>query len=360
MKKIITALLICIILGIGFSFLFVYAGIDWTLFGKNCNNTFSGKTELDKVKYITSEVGKRLNDLGIKANMNRIDRGFFGKNEVGTCGDVSQKLCMAFEGAGIKSNTCLVLEKKQGLLSTILDPLDVNYIHGTPVVVVDGKVYVCDLWVHAGSNNKSFNNAQASEWNCMPLGEYIDRVKRANYRTFSTDSPGNGDGKVMYNTAVEALMKDGIFKSEAPLTTLKVDESWQENFKGGKYIELQARINGAKPAGGNYCLEIAINGKKLSAPLANKGQSFRFQDGRTFSYYGGPGAWLLFYSPNFSINNSKQAGGYQVLQGQACTYRWSLSNFFKPDEGDVGITVKLYHNGRSSGQPVSFSIRVLD
>jgi hypothetical protein len=117
-------------------------------------------------------------------------------------------------------------------------------------------------------------------------------------------------------------------------------------------LELLARIPFEKVAGGNFALDVSVNGQRLSTPLLNKGQSFRFADGRTFPYYDGsaPG-WAVFYSPDFTANNTSAGGGYQVMTnpGQAYRYRWDISSL-------VGTSptmhVRLYNNGRGSNMPI--------
>ena len=76
--------------------------------------------------------------------------------------------------------------------------------------------------------------------------------------------------------------------------------------------------------------------------LLNKGQTFKYNDGRTFNYKLG-NAWILFYSPDYSANNSSAGGGYQVLTnpGQAYRYSWDISSITAGKE-QTNITIKTW------------------
>lgn len=134
--------------------------------------------------------------------------------------------------------------------------------------------------------------------------------------------------------------------------TLAPGNAWEGTLPAGNVLELLARIGGDRVAGGNFALEVSVNGQRLAAPLANKGQSFRFADGRTFPYYDASASgWLVFYSPDFTANNTAAGGGYQVLTdpGQAYRYRWDISSLAANSQT---VRVRLYNNGRTSNMPV--------
>jgi hypothetical protein len=128
--------------------------------------------------------------------------------------------------------------------------------------------------------------------------------------------------------------------------------TWEEAIPAANVLELMARIPYKKVAGGNFGLDISVNGQRLSAPLLNKGQSFKFADGRTFPYYDGsvPG-WLVFYSPDFTANDTSSGGGYQVLTdpGQAYRYRWDISSLVGTSQT---VRLRLCNNGRTSGKSI--------
>jgi hypothetical protein len=134
--------------------------------------------------------------------------------------------------------------------------------------------------------------------------------------------------------------------------TVAPGTAWEGVLPTANVLELMARIAGEKAAGGNYGLDVSVNGQRLSAPLINKGRSFRFADGRTFSYYDGsvPG-WLLFYSPDFTANDTSSGGGYQVITdaGQAYRYRWDISSLAGTSQT---IRLRLYNNARTSGKAI--------
>jgi len=105
-------------------------------------------------------------------------------------------------------------------------------------------------------------------------------------------------------------------------------------------ISLDARISYSRPAGARQVLEVSVNGTVVNSPLLNKGKSFNYKDGRTFDYkYGN--AWVIFYSADFSANNTSAGGGYQVLTdpGQAYHYRWDISALAGNSE-TMDVTIK--------------------
>ncbi len=129
--------------------------------------------------------------------------------------------------------------------------------------------------------------------------------------------------------------------AKAEEVTLKPNESWSGTLPISKTLSLEGRIDYSKPAGANYILQVSVNGQVVASPLTNKGQSFRYADGRTYSYLSSAGSWILFYSPDFSSNNSTAGGGYQVLTdpGQAYRYTWDVSALTK-NATQMTVTIK--------------------
>lgn len=145
---------------------------------------------------------------------------------------------------------------------------------------------------------------------------------------------------------------------------------WEGELPRANTLEIFGRINYPKAAGGQWLMEISVNGKPISSPLLNKGGTFKYADGRSFPYYspgGGSGttsfiksapyygrsytyyfspkpAWMLFYVPDFKTDDTTAAGGYQVLtdQGQAHHYVWNVSDLAGSAET---MLVKIKHNG---------------
>lgn len=122
--------------------------------------------------------------------------------------------------------------------------------------------------------------------------------------------------------------------------SLNPGESWSGNIPTASVLSLDGRIVFSKPAGGNYILQIGINDKDVVSPLTNKGQSFQYQDGRKFNYKLG-NAWMLFYSADFSANNTTAGGGYQVMTepGQAYHYSWDISSL-AGTASEMKVTIK--------------------
>jgi hypothetical protein len=133
-------------------------------------------------------------------------------------------------------------------------------------------------------------------------------------------------------------------KPEAPKEiTLAPGASWEGELPSGTTFALNARIEWKQVAGAASLLEIRINGQPVSGGLVNKGGFFRLADGREFSYYAeAVRAWTIFYSPDFSANNTAAGGGYEVKTdpGQAYRYQWSTGLI-----GGPPMKVGLSHNG---------------
>lgn len=310
-------------------------------------------SDLDKAKYIMSKTGNELNKQGIVPNTSYVDRAILS-GESGTCGDVSNKLTYALKGAGIKS-TYLFGEKSMSTSSqiyrAITDPLDVNPDHGGVVIYSDGKAYMFDLWVH-GVINKTFHDIPDSEWNGMTIKEWENRLKKAGYVSFSTLSQDNEYGGKKYGGTIDAVKS--FVKDQLPKIPdeIRIDGNsfWEGVLVAEKTLEFSGRIVYSQPAGANYTMKVLVNGQTISSALLNKAQSFKYKDGRTFSYLGGAN-WLLFYSPNFSANNSTAGGGYRVLTnpGQAYKYKWDISSF---GQDFVTIKVRIVNNGAALGRQI--------
>lgn len=144
------------------------------------------------------------------------------------------------------------------------------------------------------------------------------------------------------------------------------NSSWEGELPAAKTLELFGRIDYSKAAGGQWLMEISVNGRPISTPLLNKGKTFKFVDGRSFPYFspggGGSGttgfkdgrsylyhftpnpAWLLFYVSDFQTDDTPVGGGYQVLTdaGQSHRYVWDVSELAGSGET---MLVKIRNNG---------------
>lgn len=331
--------------------------IEWEKLGADClkiapTEVING-TDVVKAKYIMNKVGNQLNKKSVIPNTSYVDRVVLG-GESGSCGDVSNKLTYALNGAGIK-NSYLFGEKSMSTWSkawrNISDPLDVNPDHGGVVIYEDGKAYVFDLWIQ-GAINKTFYNTAGGDWNGMDIKEWESKLKSAGYVTFSTLSQDNAYGGTKYGSTIEAIKN--FVKNQLPKIPEEIrlngDTAWEGVFMAEKTLQLEGRIVYSKPAGGNWTMEVLVNGKNVTSSLLNKGQSFKYKDGRTYSYLNGA-SWMLFYSPNFSANNSTAGGGYQVLTnpGQACRYKWNISSL---GQDFVTIKVRIVNNGSALGKQI--------
>ena len=96
----------------------------------------------------------------------------------------------------------------------------------------------------------------------------------------------------------------------------------------GGILPIEARLLYEKPAGGNYVLEVAVNGHRVTDPVLNKMSPMRYADGRNYPYREpNTGRWLLFYSHDYAANNGPAGGGYEVKTdpGQAYRYVWNVA-----------------------------------
>ena len=147
-----------------------------------------------------------------------------------------------------------------------------------------------------------------------------------------------------------------VRKGEGTSITLRPGEVWTGSIPAARTLELQARISYPMVAGGAFALEVQVNGQTISTPLLNKERQFRFADGRTFSYYDqGKQSWLIFYSPDFTTNDTGKAGGYQVLTdpGQAYRYVWDISSLM----GNAAeFNLKIRHSLTGINNPIEVRI----
>ncbi|NLI30677.1 MAG: hypothetical protein GX423_11470 [Nitrospiraceae bacterium] len=143
----------------------------WRSFGAQLKNT-APANELDRARYIATEVGKKLDELGISPNTSYLSRpvaGYrFGDQGVGTCGYLSDSLTEAFKGAMLQEKQIYsVIGYKEGWQQLNRGYLfDVNLNHVAPVVVIDGVPYTFDLWMHGGSQGK-FGGFENSAYNAI-------------------------------------------------------------------------------------------------------------------------------------------------------------------------------------------------
>ena len=132
-------------------------------------------------------------------------------------------------------------------------------------------------------------------------------------------------------------------------------QSWTASLPLDGTLEIEARIPFGQPAGANYVLEVAVNGRLVAEPLLNKQSPMRYADGRNFPYREPNSArWMLFYSHDYAANNGSAGGVYEVRTdpGQAYRYVWNVAPLM-----EAGAAQVQFRN--VSEPPVPVEVRVL-
>jgi|GEM_PF-1431407 len=227
--------------------------------------------EVEKAKFIASEVAKELDKKGITPNTSifgRMDAAVkYNKIDAGTCGYLNDALTEALKGAGFdKGQLHSVVGYKEGWRA-YMSWVDVNTNHVAPVVVIDGVPYSFDLWTHGGSEG-SFKNFENSAWNGIKTESWGDLMhKHQGYTTFSTDEGLTTKG-------FDDAQKDLIDKTKVNLKAIKIEvkDSFGKPIgnahvtlttEGAKYSGTTgtdgiASIKGIKPA--KYAIHVAAEG----------------------------------------------------------------------------------------------------
>lgn len=130
--------------------------------------------------------------------------------------------------------------------------------------------------------------------------------------------------------------------------------SWNVSMPSSGTIRLSfdARINYGSTAGNSTILELKVNGTPVTASLLhNKGTSYTYPNrgNQTESYYANRGSgwgqstsyWGLFWSPNFSANNTS-SNSYYVSGGKAYNYVLTISGLV--NYGQVN-TIEMVNQG---------------
>jgi hypothetical protein len=115
-------------------------------------------------------------------------------------------------------------------------------------------------------------------------------------------------------------------------------------------LSFDGRINFGSTAGNGTILELKVNGTPVTASLLyNKGANYTYGYGGTEAYYANRGSawgqstsyWGLFYSPNFSDNNTS-GNSYYVQGGNAYTYVLTINGLV--NYGQVN-TIQMVNRG---------------
>jgi len=193
--------------------------LDWKAYGATLAKDPAVKkmSPLERAKYITDKIGQEYDAAGIKPNNWYFGKGRqgFGGEAPGTCGDLTVNISAALEGAGFQTGTIEVEQQGVGYYN----PFNVNRTHGAPVVMIDGKEYVFDLWYHSGAEGKfSGFNKSAGAW-AMPKEDWTSTQEGLGYKVLSyappPPPPGHPKKKVNQDPKVQKLIELGATPKEA-------------------------------------------------------------------------------------------------------------------------------------------------
>ena len=152
---------------------------DWKAYGTSVGNEPAAQklSPLDRAKYVADKVGQQYDAAGISPNNWYFGKGRqgLGNDAPGTCGDLTVNMEAALEGAGFQTGNVEVEQEGMGYYN----PFNVNRNHGAPIVKVDGKEYVFDMWYHSGSEGK-FSGFKDSSF-AMPLDDWKTLMKDEGY-----------------------------------------------------------------------------------------------------------------------------------------------------------------------------------
>lgn len=230
---------------------------------KSAPDKVKNGTDQQKADYVTGKIGDQADKVGIKPNTSLWGRikgiPADGPRSRGSCGDMTNILQAAFEGAGIKK-IVTIEANKTGVLwgNRSYNFLDVNRDHGTLGVPNDkGRVKMYDLWEH-GKDKGTFRGMATSRWNGMELKNWGRDLQKDGYGDFDLASASDKDKE-------KDLSKADDFANGFPQ---KLDKARQEAMTKARGMEgairaavaeAQAAIEAVKAA------EAAANGAKSAA-----------------------------------------------------------------------------------------------
>jgi len=187
-----------------------------------------------------------------------------------------------------------------------------------------------------------YNSNKDGGFQCVKDGStYQDILYRLNISMTAAPGAAQHGGQTSAATPIRETARRP--QSAGHEISLDPGMSWEGELAEPALLKLAARIQWKEVAGAASVLEVRLNGQPVTGSLVNKGTSFRLADGREFPYYADSvRAWTIFYSPDFSLNNTAAAGGYQVVSdpGQAYLYQWNTGLI-----GGPPIKITLRHNG---------------
>lgn len=206
----------------------------WKKFGEQLKAA-APSNELDRARYIASQVAKELDRRGINPNtslIGRIDASLrYGNSEAATCGYLNDALTETLKGSGFDPGQIhSVVGYKDGWQALNRGYIfDVNINHVAPVVVIEGIPYSFDLWSHGGSegNFKSFDNSAYNGIKTEDWGKLM--YKHQGYNSFSSD--------------------EGITKKDLDEASRELVEKTKTNLKA---IKIEVRDSSGKPVSGAH------------------------------------------------------------------------------------------------------------
>jgi hypothetical protein len=186
------------------------------------------------------------------------------------------------------------------------------------------------------------------------------------------------DGDAIKNAIADLKSIKGNNYTLGEEITIPKDSVWEGVLPAGKTLEMFGRIDYRIAGGGQWLMELSVNGKPMTSALLNKNATFKYADGRSFPYFskgGGSGqtsfnggkpytyyltespAWMLFYAPDYQTDNTSAGGGYKVVTnpGQAHRYVWDISSLIG---GADTVTVKIRNNGRVGPQTLPIMVKL--
>jgi predicted RNA-binding Zn-ribbon protein involved in translation (DUF1610 family) len=197
-----------------------WSAADWEKYGADLAKkpALQKMSPLDRAKYIADDVGKKYDAAKIKPNTSYFGKGraniplWSATTTPGTCGDLTVNLQAALGGAGFRTGNITV--EKRGVKNYIKGggPFDVNQNHGAPLVLIDGKQYVFDLWYHSYREGKFSGFASVTNSGPMLEKDWRDTLgKNMGYKSKSSDNLRDANDRAY----LRRLRELGVSEKEA-------------------------------------------------------------------------------------------------------------------------------------------------
>lgn len=230
---------------------------DWEAFGRSLADDpdFQQMSERERAALVADRVGATLDEGGIVPNVSlggRIRSGVEHRRlDAGTCSDVTEKIGAALTGAGIENGKVVV--NQSGLRTW--NPFNVNRDHGAPFVVIDGKRYVMDLWLHGGDRrgwvrSGSFSDFKGSGFDWMEIDDWKDIMEDAGYDLSTTE-------EYYEDPRLEEAREQARQNMEEAARRLGIDPEGKSTGELGGLIMDRAQELGLDPDGTKSARELA-------------------------------------------------------------------------------------------------------